>query len=106
MKTVDNPFPEDDVLDPRRTAERDKRLALRDEDQIKFLMESPLGRGIVWDQLSAAGVFRSSFAGEHTHETAFNEGKRAAGLDLLARVMRWAPQFYFTMTQEANSHDT
>lgn len=105
MKSVDDPFPEDDVAVTARDPKNEKRLALRDEDQIRFLMEQPIGRGIVWDQLSDAGIFRASFAGEATHQTAFNEGKRHAGLALLGRVMKYAPEFYFTMTQEANSHD-
>ena len=104
MKSVDDPFPEDDVAVTARDPQNEKRLALRDEDQIVFLMEQPLGRGFVWDQLSDAGVFRSSFAEEATHRTAFNEGKRVQGLKLLARVLQYAPDYYLTMTKE-NSHD-
>ena len=103
MKTIDNPFPEEADATPARDPKNEKRLALRDEDQIVFLMNNPLGRGFVWDQLSAAGVFHSSFAGEATHATAFAEGKRQAGLDLLMRVLQYTPDFYLTMTKEANT---
>lgn len=105
MKSVDDPFPEDDVAVTARDPKNEKRLALRDEDQIVFLMHSPVGRGFVWDQLADAGVYRTSFAAEATHSTAFAEGKREQGLKLLARVMKHAPEFFYTMTQEAQSHE-
>lgn len=104
MKSVDDPFPEDDVAVTARDPQNEKRLALRDEDQIVFLMHSPVGRGFVWAQLADAGVYRTSFAGEQTHISAFAEGKREQGLKLLARVMKYAPDYYLTMTKE-NSHD-
>lgn len=104
MKSVDDPFPEDDVTATARDPKNEKRLALRDEDQIVFLMHSPVGRSFVWDQLADAGVYRTSFVGEATHATAFAEGKRDQGLKLLARVMKYAPDHFLTMTKE-NSHD-
>lgn len=50
------------------------------------LLKTPGFCRVMWTELEMAGVFRSSFAGENTHSTAFNEGMRAAGLRLLSEL--------------------
>ena len=78
----------------------DKLRLMREQDQIRHTMETPLGRGLVWEILASSGVFRSTFTGESTHTSAYNEGRRAVGLELFAKVMKHAPRLYDTMTQE------
>lgn len=48
------------------------------------LLATPGFCRLMWHELEVAGVFRSSFAGELTHSTAYNEGLRGGGLRLLA----------------------
>ena len=64
------------------------------------LMSTQDGRALVWSQLTACGVFVSSF---HTNElvTAFNEGQRNLGLQLLAHVNRVSGKDYSIMVLEA-----
>jgi hypothetical protein len=63
------------------------------------------GRFLIWKQIKDAGVFRLSYAGELTHETSFNEGRRNAGLKLVDWVFTANPSAYTVMQQEASERD-
>lgn len=78
------------------------RKAQRDQEAADYgwLMADKRGRRIVAGLLERAGVFRSSFAGENSHATAFNEGQRNAGLVLLATINDHAPKGYALMLEE------
>jgi hypothetical protein len=64
-----------------------------------WLMNDPRGRRIVWRQLAASRVFHSSFD-PAAMSMAFNEGRRAEGLRLLAQVHALCPDLYPTMMKE------
>jgi len=79
---------------------------LRHERDASFcwLMADRRGRRVVWRLLSDAGVFRASMAA--TPElTAFNEGRRATGLALLADISRLCPERFAEMQLEARAEE-
>lgn len=69
------------------------------EDDFRWLMRSKTGRRIIWRALGDAGVFRTSFSPDPML-TAFNEGRRDAGLKLLAQINTLCPDLYTTMMKE------
>lgn len=83
-------------------AAADQQLALAIQQQaedFKWLMNDPRGRRLVWRQLADAGVFQQSFNPE-AMTMAFNEGRRASGLQLLSQVHTLCPDLYTTMMKE------
>lgn len=79
-----------------------RRLSKDTEDSdIKWLMSSKRGRRIVWRQLDAAGIFRTSFS-TNAMSMAFAEGNRNYGLKLLGIVHIVCPELYPVMVREAN----
>lgn len=73
---------------------------LIDDTDIEWLMSLQQGRRVVWRLLSLAGVYRSSFHGEETHATAFAEGARNLGLQLINEIQRLCPEQYGLMFKE------
>ena len=68
----------------------------------KFLgeaLDTSAGRAFVWQQLSRCLINQLSFTGEWG-STAFNEGHRNVGNQLLADVMRVRPGAYALMLKE------
>lgn len=83
-------------LETRRRNARDT-----EESDLKWLMSSKRGRRIVWRQLDAAGIFRTSFS-TNAMNMAFAEGNKNNGLRLLAIIHRICPELYPVMVREAN----
>lgn len=69
------------------------------EADLVSVMSTPAGRRFVWRLLQGAGITAASIAAD-THETAFNEGRRAFGLRLMAEVQALARTHYLTMMHE------
>jgi hypothetical protein len=70
-----------------------------DDAALSWLMADGRGRRFVWRLLGDAGLFRSSMA-PTSEGTAFNEGRRALGLALLAAISRVCPARFAEMQQE------
>jgi hypothetical protein len=68
------------------------------------LMRQPDGRAYIHELLKRCHVFTSSFSSD-PYITAFAEGQRAIGLQILAEVMAWSPDQYLSMMREANNKD-
>jgi hypothetical protein len=86
--------------DIRRQSDEKRQLAAKQQkEDFLWLMRDPRGRRLVWKQLSDAGVFLPSFSTDAL-TMAFNEGRRNAGLQLLAQVHAHCPELYATMTKE------
>jgi hypothetical protein len=71
-----------------KQVERHQRQLLLDR---QALLERADFRRVMQDFLEQAGIFRSSFAGEQTHSTAFNEGQRNAGNRMLSELEQANP---------------
>ncbi len=90
---------EDDSAKKRRKTERSQREQAADD--LRGVMALPGGRRFVREMLNRCGVWRLSYAGEQTHATAFNEGKRAVGNQLLLDLESAAPVAFIDMLREA-----
>ena len=86
MSTTDDTQQTNDTFDQSR-------------EDFLFIVSTEAGRRFLWGQLSYCGVFRSSFS-EITNWTNFNEGRRDAGLQILAKFNDYAPEAYSLMTKE------
>lgn len=85
-----------------KKAKTSKQHRRRLADALRWLMADPRGRLLMWERLSDAGVFRSSFV-DCPERTAFNEGRRALGLRDLGQIMRDCPEQYARMAAEAQA---
>lgn len=73
----------------------------REIEDLKAVLGTPQGRRFIWRLLGQAGIFRPSFVAGSPDTTAFNDGARNQGLNLMAEVMSEAPKQFLTMQQEA-----
>ena len=85
-----------------RRLEKQSRIEERQRlDTIRVLMSTTAGRQWVYDRLSQCHVFASSFS-LNAYESAFKEGERNVGLQILNDVMMASPDNYVLMMREAN----
>lgn len=88
--------------DKEQVVEAGKRYKMRKDnelDDLKLILNTEHGRRFIWRYLSDCGIFRSSYVTE-PHDTAYNEGRRAVGLKLLAEVTEAMPEAYSLMVKE------
>ena len=79
------------------------KLKQRDRDDfLKAVMNTPEGRSWIWDMLSICGVYQNPFTPDAA-ATAFRCGEMNIGQQLLADVVRAAPDLYITMQKEASN---
>lgn len=84
---------------------RKAQLAAQTEiDDLLWLMSDKRGRRIVWRLLGESGVFRSTFTGEAL-SSAFEEGKRNQGLQLMAAINQHCPERFSEMQKEARTNE-
>lgn len=76
---------------------------LTQDSDIQWLMSTQQGRRVMWRLLSLAGVYRISYQGENTHETAFAEGGRNIGLVFMNDLQNLCPERYVQMVSEQQS---
>ncbi len=80
------PEPEYDIFNleerSKKLSEAQRRVHQKEIDDVKKLLKTPEGRRYFWRMLGKCGIFRSSFT-PNSNQTAFNEGTRNIGLDLL-----------------------
>lgn len=99
--------PFDVVGQAEQQAERKDRAQLELENEIgdlKWLMGNKRGRRVVRRQLEQARIYQTSFSGEATHQMAFNEGQRNAGLRLIALVTQHCAEQYALLLKEQSDH--
>ena len=91
-----------DVKQVNRRASRERSERERADNDLRWLMASESGRRVVWRFMAKCGVYRLSFnpAAPDIGATAFNEGKRQLGLELLSDVQRVAEGEYLLMLKE------
>ena len=58
-------------------------------------LSSKHGKRLIWRMLAAGGIFEQTFTGNSS--TYFNEGRRAAALDLLSKVQCADPKAFIEM---------
>jgi hypothetical protein len=72
------------------------------DEGLRWILADVRGRAFIWAELGKARVFQSSFHVEPA-VMAFNEGRRSAGLELLAEIERLSPDSYARMAAEARA---
>lgn len=71
------------------------------ELDMRSVMASPEGRRLVWRLIDeTAQTLGGSFV-QDSHVTAFNEGRRSVGIELMRRAQEWAPNEFMRALQEA-----
>ena len=85
-----------------RRREKEAKIATAQRAQVVHqIMSTVQGREWMWHTLAECGVFRQTFVPDAAM-TAFNEGKRAIGLALLADIMTTCPDQYINAQRESN----
>lgn len=101
MTTEHNPL---DLAEQERaaveTAAEERRQREAQANDLRHVMRSKEGRRFVYRQLSEAGLYRLSFDVSSDRLTAFNEGARNRGLQLLGEIMEVCPDRYTEMLNE------
>ena len=94
-----------DRKDIRRREKQAKLDARSRAEVVHSLMSTTQGREWMWDKLATARVFSSTFNGDALY-SAFNEGRRSAGLSLLGIVMLACPEQYIQAQRESNDRSS
>lgn len=95
---------EKQVKKARKQAEIDAAMRL---DTIRNIMSTPPGRKWIYEMLERCHCYSTSFIAGAPDASAFREGERNIGLQLLADVQTAASETYLAMLKEAkNSSNT
>lgn len=92
-----------DTGDPKEVKRNKTKRQLRRDREIidlKTILDLAGGRDFVWRLLEQCGIYHTSFAGENTNLTNFNEGKRQIGLLILDEIHEANPNAYAQMQFE------
>lgn len=97
----------DNAADEKQVRNRGRKAKDREEQQeadLLAVLATPAGRRLLWDQIGRCRVFVTSF---HTEALVFahNEGRRAAGVELMTRIIEIDPKAWLLMQQEAATQD-
>lgn len=95
-----------DSNDPKQVAKARKQ-AVFDEalklDVVKNVLGTAAGRSWMYGLLERCHCFSTSFIAGAPDASAFREGERNIGLQILIDIQNAAPDFYLTMIQEAKN---
>lgn len=94
-----------DTAEPERAAaeyaEEERRQRDQENSDLCKVMGNKEGRRFMWRLLSRAGVYRLSYQpGMDAMTTAFNEGYRNTGLELMADMLTICPHLHALMAEE------
>lgn len=83
-----------------KNAGRDeKELKRRERNDIEFLLSSPQGRRFLWKLLCECGIYELSYV-QDSDMTAFNEGRRTVGNNILSDILDVDPDGYSMLIKE------
>ena len=97
-------FNASDTRQLRKAVKAARQAEAERSSVILSLMSNPAGRNWVHSIFVDCGIFHQTFS-LNALAMAFNEGKRSVALQLLADVVRWAPDQYIQMMREANDKE-
>ena len=92
--------------DPKQVKKARAKAELNDaltSSVIKEIMSTAAGRRWIYDWLDRCHIFGTTFIAGSPDSSAFAEGERNVGLQLLADVQKSASEFYMLMIKEAKS---
>lgn len=96
--------PSYDASDEKQVEKAKLTSKKRDHERavaLRALLSTRPGREWIWEVLSAAHIFSTSFVRGDAGASAFQEGERNMGLRLLADLQRHAPDEFLEMQREA-----
>lgn len=96
---------ETDTKQRKRAKLQEKQREAQERDDLQNVLSTVTGRRFLWKLLVDAGVFRISFVAGERSMTDFNEGRRAQGNALFARIQSLNPEYYHLMAKEAYQLD-
>ena len=99
---VQNAADEEQVKEAGRKVRHDKKSVVTD---LLEVLATDSGRRFIWRYLGVCGVLECSFVAGQPDVTAFNEGKKDIGLQMMAEVVSADPDAYLKMQQEARIHE-
>jgi hypothetical protein len=89
-----------------RAASKAARQADRTKEEIlRGIMSLPPGRAWMLALLGSCGLFQTTFTGD-AQKTAFNEGRRSVGLELMSGLMDACPDQLVTAMRENNARQS
>lgn len=91
------------AADPRQVQAAGKKVKLRDrmaQDEIRAVMSTRDGRRWIWKKLDWCHVFLPTFR-QDPYQSAYSEGARLVGLELLKDVNSLGPEPYLLMQKES-----
>ena len=83
-----------------------KDLDFVDDSILELVLSDVSGRKFVWQLLERAHPFALSFVDGKPDATAFNEGVRFLGTNLLAQIINKHDSLYFQMVKENRKTET
>ena len=83
----------------KKAGRDEKELKRRERNDIEFLLSSPQGRRFLWKLLSGCGIYELSYITD-SDMTAFNEGRRSVGNNILADILDVNPDGYSALIKE------
>jgi hypothetical protein len=86
----------------KKAKQLDRQRAERERTDLESILSTVGGRRFLWKQLSDAGIFAISLRVGQPDLTAFNEGRRQQGLQLLMEIQALNPDYYHRMAKEAH----
>lgn len=96
---TDVPFDAGDESAVRERKRKAGNAAKADDEVVRALLDHRDGRGWLYRLLKTCHVFASSFTADPL-QTAFREGERNIGLQILTRVTAVSPDGYVLMIKE------
>lgn len=91
--------------DKRKADEKARLLRLREEDDLKWLMQHKQGRRFMWRLLGIAGLYRNPMQGDGDAFTNLRCGMQAVGQQMVAEIHGLCPERYFEMVKEQQGSD-
>lgn len=79
-------------------AESEKQGLLKRRNDLKTLLSTDFGKGVIWDIMSRCDIFGVSHTGNS--QTYFKEGRRSIGLELLAEVIAADPKAWIEIQSD------
>lgn len=97
----------DNAIDPKQVKARNRKAKDREDQEtedLRSILSTEHGRRFLWTELSRCRVFQTAF---HSEQLVFahNEGRRSAGVELMARIIETDAKAWILMQQEATQAD-
>lgn len=82
--------------------EREKLQRKQWEADLRAVLALPAGRRLLWALIEhRAGAHSGTFCGENTHASAYAEGRRSIGREVMVEAQERVPDLYVRMVDEA-----